>query len=311
MPKVKKIAVIIPCYNEAVTIGDVIDGFSKSLPEAKIFVYDNNSTDGTDSVAKKHKAIVRYEKMQGKSNVVRAMFREIDADVYLLVDGDNSYPANKAREMIKPIIEGTADMVLGDRLSLDYAKQNSRFGHVAGNRLIKRIINKIFSANIHDAMTGYRAFSRRFVKSFAILSGGFELETEMTIFALNHKFRIHQLPVRYQKRLKGSNSKLRTVPDGCKILLLIFNMVREYKPLLFFGLWALPAFIIGLIGAIVPVIEYLNTGLVLRFPTLIVGVTFLAISLILISIGLISDLIVRKNQRMFEIMLNILAGLPS
>ncbi|MDR2336746.1 MAG: glycosyltransferase family 2 protein [Candidatus Nomurabacteria bacterium] len=311
MVKNNRIAIIIPCYNEAVTIGKVIDDFRNNLPEAKIFIYDNNSTDDTKLVAKKHKAIVRCEKTQGKANVVRTMFREIDADVYLLVDGDNSYPANKAREMIKMIIDGDADMVLGDRLSLDYVKQNDRFGHVVGHRLVIKIVNKIFSANIHDVMTGYRGFSRRFAKSLSILSNGFELETEMVIFALNHKFRICELPVRYKKRSKDSSSKLRTVPDGSKILLLIFNMVREYKPMLFFGFWALPAFVVGLVGTIIPVVEYLNTGLVLKLPTLVVGIVFLAVSLILVAIGLICDLIVRKNKRMFEVMLNILAGMSS
>ena len=236
-----KIAVLIPCYNEALTVAKVICDYRQALPEANIYVYDNNSTDHTDAIAKDAGAIVRYEYRQGKGNVVRSMFRDIEADCYLMIDGDDTYPANNAREMCDAVLKNGADMVIGDRLSATYFEENKRLFHGFGNVLVRKCINTLWHPKneIKDVMTGYRAFSPLFVKSFPVLSQGFEIETEMTIHALDNNLYIKSLPVVYRDRPMGSNSKLNTYRDGMKVLLTIFNLYRYYKPLKFFGIVAL------------------------------------------------------------------------
>lgn len=230
-----KIAVIIPCYNESMTIEKVITDYKKALPEAAIYVYDNNSTDHTDEIARNAGAIVRYEYRQGKGNVIRSMFRDIEADCYLMIDGDDTYPAESAKEMCDLVLQGKADMVIGDRLSSTYFEENKRPFHNFGNEIVRRAINVLWhpKKQILDVMTGYRAFSPMFVKSFPILSKGFEIETEMTIHALDKNLLIQSLPVQYRDRPAGSESKLNTYTDGMKVLLTIFNLYRDYQPLKF------------------------------------------------------------------------------
>ena len=234
----KKIAILIPCYNESKTIEKVVKDYHKAIPEADIYVYDNNSTDGTDEIARKAGAIVKYEYQQGKGNVIRSMFREIDADCYLMIDGDDTYPAENAREMCDLILEGKADMVIGDRLSSTYFEENKRAFHNFGNRIVRFLINVIFNNNIKDIMTGYRAFSYRFVKGFPVLSKGFEIETEMTIHAVDKNYKLVEIPVTYRDRPEGSVSKLNTYSDGIKVLKTIGTLFKEYKPAMFFNICA-------------------------------------------------------------------------
>jgi glycosyltransferase involved in cell wall biosynthesis len=300
----KKIAVLIPCYNEVQTVGKVVKDYKKALPEAEIFVYDNNSTDGTDKAARRAGATVRYEKRQGKGNVVRSQFREIDADVYLLVDGDDTYPAEHAREMVDLVLNGQADMVIGDRLSSTYFTENKRFGHNFGNVLVRFLINKLFKANVHDIMTGQRAFSYEFVKTYPVLSRGFEIETEMTIHALDKNLKLVELPVDYRDRPEGSVSKLDTIGDGFLVIKTIFNLVREYKPLFFFGWTGLLSLVISGVIIIPTLVDFTHTN-VLRFPTFLVGVIFVIITLLLWITGLILDLIAKKHRQLFEVNLNI------
>lgn len=230
----KKIAVLIPCYNEAKTIKKVVEDYKNALPEADIYVYDNNSTDGTDEIARQAGAIVKYEYKQGKGNVIRSMFRQIEADCYLMIDGDDTYPVENAREMCDIILEGKADMVIGDRLSSTYFTENKRPFHNLGNRMVRLLINKIFNNNVKDIMTGYRAFSYEFVKGFPVLSKGFEIETEMTIHAVDKNFKLVEVPVNYRDRPEGSISKLNTYRDGFRVLKTIFTLFKEYKPTFFF-----------------------------------------------------------------------------
>lgn len=300
------IAVLIPCYNESKTIAKVVKDYKISLPEADIYVYDNNSSDSSDKIAMKAGAIVRHEYRQGKGNVVRSMFREINADVYLMIDGDDTYPAEHAREIVDLIVSREADMVIGDRLSSTYFTENKRRGHNFGNKLVRKLINALFKAEVRDIMTGYRAFSYEFVKSFPVISKGFELETEMTIHALDKDLKIKEVPVQYRDRPDGSESKLNTLSDGFRVLLTIFNMVREYKPLFFFNIFAAIALLIGIISLSIPVAEYFETGLVERMPTLMLGILFTIVALLLWVTGLISDLIAKKHRQLFEINLNIL-----
>ena len=238
----KKIAVLIPCYNESKTVEKVVSDYKEALPEADIYVYDNNSTDGTDEIAKKAGAIVRYERRQGKGNVIRSMFRDIDADCYLIVDGDDTYPAENARQMCELVLNNKSDMVIGDRLSSTYFQENKRPFHNFGNTLVRSSVNRLFNGNVTDIMTGYRAFSPLFVKSFPILSKGFEIETEMTVFALDKNMQLDILPVQYRDRPEGSVSKLNTYTDGFKVILTILKLYKDYKPLLFFGFCSLVLF---------------------------------------------------------------------
>ncbi|MBQ3464314.1 glycosyltransferase [Candidatus Saccharibacteria bacterium] len=304
--KAKKVAVLVPCYNEEKTIEKVVKDFKKELPEADIFVYDNNSTDKSAKLASSAGAIVIKEKRQGKGNVVRSMFRDVDADVYIMVDGDNTYSATSARKMVKLVNEG-GDMIVGDRLNSTYFTENKRFGHNFGNILVRKTINVIFHSNVQDIMSGYRAFSRRFVKSFPVCSDGFEIETEMTIHALDKKMNIESFPIEYKDRPADSPSKLNTFSDGFKVLLTIFNMVREYKPLMFFSLVSM-IFLIAALALGVPIVsEFIKTGLVPRFPTLIVSTILLVLSSLSFSTGLILDIIAKKHRQLFEINLNLLA----
>lgn len=299
-----KIAVLIPCYNEALTIGKVVADYRAALPEADIYVYDNNSTDGTDKVAREAGAIVRYEYRQGKGNVIRSMFRQIEADCYLMIDGDDTYPAENARQMCDLVLNKGVDMVVGDRLSATYFKENKRPFHNAGNKGVRFLINRFFGSNIKDIMTGYRAFSHDFVKNFPILSKGFEIETEMTIHALDKNFLIEEIPVEYRDRPAGSVSKLNTVPDGIKVIMTIFRLYAEYKPFRFFTLISAVLGALG-VGFLVPVlIDYFKTGLVERFPTLFVCVGSLIIAVLLFICGIILHFVAKKHRMLFELIMN-------
>ncbi len=303
-----RIAVLIPCYNESLTIEKVVKDYQKALPEADIFVYDNNSTDNTDEIARKAGAIVCYEYRQGKGNVIRSMFRDIEADCYLIIDGDDTYPAENARDMCDMVLSGKADMVIGDRLSSTYFQENKRLFHSFGNEIVRRSINLLWhpKKRILDVMTGYRAFSPMFVKSFPILSSGFEIETEMTIHALDKNLLIESIPVQYRNRPKGSVSKLNTYSDGIKVLLTIFNLYRDYKPLSFFGVLALILIILSLILFIPVFSEYLSTGLVPRIPTLIVSSIMMLAAFLSIVCGLILDTNAKNIRKEFEIKMNII-----
>ena len=299
-----KIAVLIPCYNESKTIEKVVKDYKNALPEADIYVYDNNSTDGTDEIARKAGAIVRYERKQGKGNVIRSMFREIEADCYLMIDGDDTYPAESAREMCNYVLNDNVDMVIGDRLSSTYFTENKRAFHNFGNRIVRWAINTIFRSKINDIMTGYRAFSYQFAKSYPVLSKGFEIETEMTIHAIDKNFTLKEIPVQYRDRPAGSVSKLNTYKDGVKVIKTIATLFKEYKPGLFFNIISLLIFIIAAILAIPVFVEYMNTGLVPRFPTLIVACILLVICLLLTTTSIILQVIVKKNKQIFEILVN-------
>ncbi len=301
-----KIAVLIPCYNEASTIEKVIKDFKTNLPEADIFVYDNNSTDGTDAIAKNERAIVRYEYRQGKGNVIRSMFRDIDADCYVMVDGDDTYPATAAREMVSLVINKGADMVIGDRLSSTYFVENKRPFHNTGNIFVKKLVNAFFKGNITDIMTGYRAFSSLFVKGFPVLSKGFEIETEMTIHALDNNLRVVTLPVEYRDRPKNSFSKLNTFSDGIKVLKSIFILFKDYKPLQFFSIIAAIFLLLGVAFLVPVVLTYARTGLVPQIPTFIVSTVMFILSVLSFVCGLILDTVSKNNRQTFEIQMNII-----
>ena len=307
----KKIAVLIPCYNEAITIEKVVRDFRAALPDADIYVYDNNSKDDTAKIAEKAGAIVRHEYRQGKGNVIRTMFREIDADCYIMADGDDTYPAEYAIAMAELVLSGKADMVIGDRLSTTYFEENKRPFHNFGNSLVRGCINTLWtrgknSNKILDVMTGYRAFSFMFAKSFPILSQGFEIETEMTIHALDKNFLIESLPVNYRDRPAGSFSKLNTYVDGVKVLMTIFNLYRNYRPLKFFGSVSLLLMILALIMFLPILGDFLTTGLVPRFPTLIVSGLIAVISILSAMCGLILDTIAVNARKDFELKINII-----
>lgn len=299
----KEIALLIPCYNESKTIAKVVKEYKAVLPEAKIYVYDNNSTDGTGEIAKKAGAIVKREYRQGKGNVVRSMFREIEADCYLMIDGDGTYPADSAKKMCQMVLEEQVDMVVGDRLSSTYFQENKRRFHGFGNKLVRFLINLIFRSHIKDIMTGYRAFSRDFVKTYPVLSKGFEIETEMTIHALDKNFYIKEIPVKYKDREEGSESKLNTVSDGIKVIFTIARLFEEHKPMLFFGLFSLVLLLLSLGLGIPVLVEYLQTGLVPRFPSLIVAGFLLIIAVMTMVCGIILQVVVRKHRELFEIAL--------
>ena len=304
MECMKKVAVLIPCYNEELTIGKVINDFKTTLPDADIYVYDNNSTDRTAEIAELTGAIVRKEYRQGKGNVIRSMFRLIDADCYVMVDGDDTYPAKGASEMIELVLSGQADMVIGDRLSHDYYKVNKRPFHNLGNRIVKTLINKMFNTDMRDIMTGFRAFSPLFVKTFPVLSKGFEIETEMTLHALDKNFLIRQIAVSYQDRPADSFSKLHTYKDGYKVIRKIFMLFKEYRPFPFFGLLSLLLTFLSLLLFLPVMVEYLQTGLVPRFPTLIVSGILMLASLQCFFSGMILSVIVKKHRQLFELELN-------
>ena len=298
-----RIAVLIPCYNESGTIQKVVADFRAALPEAEIYVYDNNSTDGTDALARAAGAIVRYERQQGKGNVIRSMFRQIDADCYIMADGDDTYPAEYAQEMCRLVLEEQADMVIGDRLSATYFTEITRAFHSSGNRLVRGLINTLFRSDIHDIMTGYRAFSRLFVKSFPVLSQGFEIETEMTIHALDKRFHIRELPVDYRDRPEGSESKLDTIPDGIRVLRTIFRLLRDYRPMMFFSVLGTLCTAVWVILFLPILAEFFRTGLVPRFPTMMLVIGLMVISILLYITGIILDVIVKHQRQQFELYL--------
>ena len=295
-------AVIIPCYNEAVTIGNVIDDFHRELPGATVYVYDNNSTDGTSRIAREHGATVRLEPRQGKGNVCRQMFRDIDAACYLMVDGDDTYPAESARALCDPIIAGEADMTVGDRLSNGtYAEENKRAFHGFGNDLVRSMIKWIYGYSFEDVMTGYRAMSQPFVKTFPVLSEGFQIETELSIHAVDHRWRIKDIPVEYRDRPAGSESKLDTVGDGIKVIAMIGTLFKDYRPLKFFSLIALLFAAIGLALGIPIIIEYLRTGLVPRFPTAMLAASFMFLCGLSLATGLILDSVAKVEKKQWEL----------
>lgn len=298
----KKIAVLIPCYNESKTIGKVVKDYRNVLPEAEIYVYDNNSTDGTDRVAKEQGAIVCYEKRQGKGNVIRSMFADIDADAYLIVDGDDTYPAECASEMVNLVLKEHIDMVIGDRLSSTYFTENKRPFHNFGNKLVRYLVNKIFHANVRDIMTGYRAFSRKFVKHYPVLSKGFEVETEMTIHALDKNFLLKEIPILYRDRPKGSFSKLNTYGDGIKVLKTILLLFRDYRPFFFFSIISSAFFLLGIILFFPILLEYIETGLVPRFPTLIVACFIILFAMLMFFVGLILEVSMKRHRKLYELL---------
>ena len=300
------IAVLLPCYNEEATIGKVVRDFKAALPDAAIYVYDNNSTDRTAEIAAAEGAIVRKEPRQGKGNVVRAMFEDIDADVYVMADGDDTYPADAAPAMVEKVLEGY-DMVIGDRLSSTYFQENKRPCHNFGNRLVRGSINGLFGAHVTDIMTGYRAFNFTFVKTYPVLSRGFEVETEMTIHSLNNNLRLFEMPIQYRDRPEGSVSKLDTVGDGIKVMSTIFRMIREYKPLPFFGGLGLIIGIVGIVLCGTVTFEFAKTGVVTHFPTLIGAVMLVITGLLLIIAGIILDVMAKNDRKTFVIDTNKIA----
>ena len=293
------IAVLIPCYNEALTIKKVIQDWKVVLPEAKIYVYDNNSTDNTSEIARNAGAIVRHESIQGKGSVIRRMFQEINARSYIMIDGDDTYPADNGREMVYFVLNENIDMVIGDRTQT-YSAENKRLFHNFGNNLVKALINKIFHANIHDIMTGYRAFSYRFVKSFPVISQGFEIETEMTIHAVDKKMSLKNFPVNYRDRPAGSVSKLRTIPDGIRVLRTIFNLFCNYEPLKFFSIISVILAVLSILFFMPVFNEYMNTGLVARFPTLIICGFGMLAAIMSFFAGVILQSIKSQERREFE-----------
>lgn len=298
------LAILIPCFNESQTIEKVIRDCQQSMPDAEIYVYDNNSTDNTAELARAAGAIVRYEHQQGKGNVIRRMFREIDAKCYLMLDGDDTYPPEYGPEMADLVLHHGADMVVGDRISSTYYEENTRPFHNFGNALVKACINTLFHNNIQDIMTGYRAFSYRFVKAFPVLSRGFEIETEMSIYAVDKNLQIENVVVQYRNRPEGSESKLNTYSDGAKVLLTIFRLFRSYQPLAFFSILSLFLIVIAAVMFIPVLITYIQTGLVPNFPTLIVS-GFVALAAIQSFFGgLILDTIVQKDRQGFEFKLH-------
>ena len=302
-----KIAVLIPCYNESKTIAKVVKDFKKILPEAEIYVYDNNSTDGSDKIAALAGANVRYEYRQGKGNVIRSMFRDIEAECYLMVDGDDTYPAENARELCQLILDNKADMVIGDRLSTTYFTENKRAFHGFGNSMVRRFINAFWGSEtkVIDVLTGYRAFSYLFVKTFPVLSQGFEIETEMTIHCLDKNMLMRSVPVAYRDRKAGSESKLNTYSDGLKVLYTIGKLYKNYKPLHFFGYIALFLAVISIILFLPVGKEYLETGLVPRFPTLIVSSVSMLAAFLSLVCGLILDTENQKYRQLLEVQMNL------
>ena len=299
-----KIAVLIPCYNEELTVEKVIKDFRRELPDADIYVYDNNSKDKTADIAVKNGAILRHEYKQGKGNVVRSMFYDIDADLYIMVDGDDTYPAEFVHELIKPVEEGKADMCIGDRLSNGtYQKENKRPFHEFGNNLVKKSINVLFKTDLKDIMTGYRVFNKKFVKNMPVMTKKFEIETEMSLYALDKGFVIKEIPILYRDRPEGSVSKLNTVSDGLKVLKTIFKMYKDYKPLRFFSYIAIILFLIGLIVGLPVIIEFFKTKYITKVPSAILATGLVTLSVIIAQCGVILDTVVRLNRENYQLSL--------
>lgn len=298
----ESIAVLIPCYNEGATIAKVVSDFHAALPSAAIYVYDNNSSDNTCQQAMLgwDGVVIRRERAQGKGNVIRRMFREVDAECYLMVDGDDTYPADAAPNLAAGVLEGGADMVVGDRLSSTYFEENKRPFHNAGNTVVRSMVNRIFKCGYRDIMTGYRAFSYAFVKSFPVLSEGFEIETEMSIFAADRNFLVDNVVIEYRDRPEGSESKLNTIPDGIRVLRTIMRLFRDYRPLAFFGAVAVVLFVLSAAFFVPVFVQYLQTGLVDRFPTLIVCGFAVVAGLMSLFAGLVLETIRQKDRRDFE-----------
>lgn len=300
----KKIAVLIPCYNEELTVEKTVSDFKHVLPDADIYVYNNNSKDRTKELALKAGAIVKDEYRQGKGAVVRSMFRDIDADVYIMVDGDDTYPAEEVEGLIKPVLEGKADMVIGDRLSSTYYTENKRPFHNFGNSLVKGLINFLFKSNLNDIMTGYRSFSKKFVKCMPVMSDGFQIETEMTIFALTNNMQVVNVPITYRDRPEGSESKLNTFSDGYKVLLTLFNLFKDNRPFLFFGCLSLIIFILGLVVGIPVIDEFIKTAYITKVPSAILAAALMINAFLLMSVGIILDAIKNQKRYLFECHMN-------
>ncbi|MEL4503952.1 glycosyltransferase family 2 protein [Luteococcus sp. H138] len=302
-------AVLIPCFNEEVTVEKVVRDYRAALPGADVYVYDNNSTDRTPQIvaalaAADPQVHLRHEHRQGKGNVIHAMFRDIDADCYVMIDGDDTYPSEFAPRMVELVLTGQADMVIGDRLSTTYADENKRPFHSLGNSMVRGLINRLFRANIRDIMTGYRAFNRSFVKGFPVLSRGFEIETEMSIHAVDKNYRVVEVPINYRDRPEGSDSKLNTYSDGLLVLRTIFRLFKDYRPLAFFGAIAALLGLAALTMFLPVFLEYLDTHTVPRFPTLIVSTAFAIGSALSWSVGVILDVEVKKHRQLYEVITN-------
>ena len=296
------VAVLVPCYNEAVTIAKVVDDFQAVLPRATVYVYDNNSTDGTAEIAAAHGAVVRRESRQGKGNVVRSMFRDIDADYYLMVDGDDTYPAEAAGDLLAPIAADEADMTVGDRISNgSYGAENERPFHGFGNNLVRRLIRLIYGYAFEDVMTGYRAFSRAFVKTMPVMSAGFQVETEISIWAVDRRWRVADVPVDYRDRPEGSVSKLSTVGDGMLVLAAIASLFRDYRPMAFFGWLSLVLVALGLLAGLPVVGDWLETGLVPRLPSAVLAIALVLCGALSATAGLILDTVAKSHRRQWEL----------
>ena len=301
----EKIAVLIPCYNEELTIEKVINDFKKELPNSDIYVYNNNSKDKTEEIARENGAIVVNEYKQGKGNVVRSQFRDIEADIYVMVDGDDTYPAEFVHQLIDVVRSGEADMAIGDRLSNGtYQKENKRHFHEFGNNLVKKSINVLFNTDLKDIMTGYRVFNKRFVKNMPVLSSKFEIETEMSLYALDKKYTIKEIPIIYRDRPEGSTSKLDTIGDGIKVVKTIIKMFKDYKPFKFFGLISFVLFLVGLIIGLPVLIEFFKTSYITKIPSAILATGVMIFSVLSFQCGIILDTITRQNRENYE--LNIL-----
>ncbi len=296
------VAVLVPCYNEAVTIGKVVDDFHRCLPGARVFVYDNNSKDETARIAREHGAIVRREPRQGKGNVVRQMHRDVDAEYYVMVDGDDTYPAEFAPALLEPLMAGRADHVVGDRLSNGtYGEENTRAFHGFGNNLVRWLIRRLYGFEFHDVMTGYRAYTRAFARTLPVLSPGFEIETELSIHAVDKRWRIEQVPIDYRDRPEGSESKLSTFSDGIKVLRMIFSLFKDYRPLPFFNILALIFCILGLFFGVPVIVEFSHTGLVPRLPTAVLAAVLMVLAALFLSCGIVLDTEVKASRRAWEL----------
>lgn len=302
--KDKKVAVLIPCYNEELTVEKTVSDFKHVLPNADIYVYNNNSKDRTKELALKAGTIVKDEYRQGKGAVVRSMFRDIEADVYIMVDGDDTYPAEEVESLITPVLEGKADMVIGDRLSSTYYTENKRPFHNFGNSLVKGLINFLFKSDLNDIMTGYRSFSKKFVKCMPVMSDGFQIETEMTIFALTNNMQVVNVPITYRDRPEGSESKLNTFSDGYKVLLTLFNLFKDNRPFLFFGSISIVIFIIGLLIGIPVIDEFIKTAYITKVPSAILAAALMLNAFLMFSVGIILDAIKNQKRYLFECHMN-------
>ena len=298
----EKVAILLPAYNEEITIKKVISDFQHVLPTADIWVYDNNSKDRTNELAREADAFVKFEPRQGKGNVVRSMFREIDADYYIMVDADDTYPADEVEKLLAPLREGLADMTIGDRLSNGtYSEENKRAFHDLGNNLVRGLINKLYKSDFKDIMTGYRGFSRLFVKTFPVLSPGFEIETELSIHSLDKRFKMVEVPITYRDRPEGSESKLNTFSDGLKVLKTIFSLFKNYKPLTFFSIISVLFILIGLLVGIPTIVEYFETGFVSKFPSAVLATGLILIGVLNFITGVILDTVVTHSRMNYEL----------